>query len=849
MAVDPHDRQTLTWYGLGGDCQANIASGAADFLDDTSYIEQGATYDEVGRYTRLDPGFQPDWFRQEKAYAGWTPVSAAEGLDLEWFIDYETGVELQIHEGSWQYTEDALEQMAGDLTRMWLAVKAIKGHSKYDVDSSCPVEFNLDVLYNDYDTSREAQVIAARAKRAAGEYLGFIYWWISSISDWEKGIPIDIVRNVQLWKLEGRCKRGFLVSLHRDWQSLNFGLLVSSDVLIYYIWGLFDSTNPCFGRLNPRLIDAYNYACQRLGVPSRSVEDMQEMKEQYRACLKFDEYLDKFHDPLDKKVVPMPLFTTVSGFVRYWMKDAEGWCRRLLTSKEDFWHMDRLYHHAVSEDKETKVTNVIFHRFHRKPPNLELGPNNTFMDEDIPEQNSSEIRERFKGKCAPKMGQFFDPVTGVERTAPIDAKDSVAVQTFERTQFLLPPPDSIQGRSLISRVTGEPNPYPDLSRIERTVGPRKGGPASDHSSERQIGDSHRPMAFQGGWAAAMARPDNAGNYRQPRANRRPRLPSREGSSSEYEETRSHFSISSRDRSPERSRRRSASPPPCRRHSDNDRQEGSTAHQQTAIDQSRIARRTEFLSSLREWCKPTTHNAVLWRVPQQYVWNMGFLRDAYLIVSEAAEMRLRMIALQSPDVRFMRHILEIGMERGIPFHLALKSSVCETYRPRVPIMHRATTKAQLEDTSRRLEAAGSPAQTYGRWLKLLGDIAGLENARAIIARGGVASWIVRAYGYLGLVGKLMEGPSVHVTVFNGGGNDSADEDSLRLKWDELSENDYQCLYGYVPGTTREKDAWIYPPDELLEELSKHYYREWNPTVDDLMRRVRKEWDDKPCRGKL
>jgi hypothetical protein len=42
--------------------------------------------------------------------------------------------------------------------------------------------------------------------------------------------------------------------------------------------------------------------------------------------------------------------------------------------------------------------------------------------------------------------------------------------------------------------------------------------------------------------------------------------------------------------------------------------------------------------------------------------------------------------------------------------------------------------------------------------------------------------------------------------------------------------------------------MYLPDEMLEELSKHY-REWNSVADDLFRRIKGEWEDRPCRGKL
>ncbi|KAJ7176546.1 hypothetical protein C8R46DRAFT_890077, partial [Mycena filopes] len=95
--------------------------------------------------------------------------------------------------------------------------------------------------------------------------------------------------------------------------------------------------------------------------------------------------------------------------------------------------------------------------------------------------------------------------------------------------------------------------------------------------------------------------------------------------------------------------------------------------------------------------------------------------------------------------------------------------------------------------------------------------------------------------------FMEGPSPHVTVYHGGANDATDEPTLGLHWDELSEDDYQALHGFVPGGSREKDAWVYPTDEVLEAVSKHYYREWNAVLDDHFRRIKSEWEDRPCRG--
>ncbi|KAJ7789143.1 hypothetical protein B0H13DRAFT_2394892 [Mycena leptocephala] len=298
------------------------------------------------------------------------------------------------------------------------------------------------------------------------------------------------------------------------------------------------------------------------------------------------------------------------------------------------------------------------------------------------------------------------------------------------------------------------------------------------------------MVFEGGWVAAMARPDHVGNYKCHRPTRRQRhaLPAR-SLSPPFVDARSSTS-SLRQGNQQGSSRRSASPdsrrgfparlrspPPFRSLS------GRPEYMQELL-----ARRADFLDDLREWAAQITHDVVLWRLPMEFGWNMQFLKDGYLIVSEAAEVRLRMIAVMTPGSGF--YVMS-GTRHGT----------------RNRLQHRAA----IYDL--RLEPGSSPAQTHARWLTLLGDIAALEN------------------------------------VYHGGGNDSADDDSMGLRWDELSENDYQCIYGYVAGPTREKDAWMYPPDDMLEDLSKHYYREWNPIVDDLFRRIKAEWEDRPCRGKL
>jgi hypothetical protein len=81
---------------------------------------------------------------------------------------------------------------------------------------------------------------------------------------------------------------------------------------------------------------------------------------------------------------------------------------------------------------------------------------------------------------------------------------------------------------------------------------------------------------------------------------------------------------------------------------------------------------------------------------QFGLNMAYLKDGYLIISEAAEVRLRPVALMTPGVRFLWHILEIGIECSISFHIGLKDSVCLNYSPCFLVEHCATTKVQLEN---------------------------------------------------------------------------------------------------------------------------------------------------------
>ncbi|KAJ7016334.1 hypothetical protein C8F04DRAFT_1281757 [Mycena alexandri] len=846
MRVD-EDRDAGEWQGIGGHCQLAISRNALDHIDDVTYLSANEDFDELGRLRLIEPATTADWYCHSEPYREYIPTSVEPGYEAEWFqaMDLATPGE-QTASGGWRIPAAHCGVMENTLIAFRDAVETIAEHPKYDINVWAPSIFEAEDLHQEFPSPHRLQIIATHAKRSVLDMWGHLAWWISSVPDWDVGVPQEVVNRILGWNLLSRPKRGFLISLTRDWTEVNFGLLVRLGIPLYYVWGTFEEADPRYLRLSPRLMHGYRNACQRADLRSMWGDEISHLRADFEECARFDAFLQLKLDPRARENLSAPAWTEHTGRIIYEVKDFESWKRRPVEDDENWRTLDKLYHHSIVENHKEQTTTVIFLQFHRKPVRAILTEADDFMDEEVVEDNPSEFRERFKGRCAPRQGQIFDVETGVEQAKAVNFNNPVAVSQFKNERFMVPPPGSLGGRPRVG-LSQDGSSHPDTTKRGRSIGPRRTGPSSDHSSERQRYDDVRPMAYSSGWVTAMTKETHAGNYWSPRPSRR-QCRSVSPATSTAPSARSSGSVAL---SRTGSARRSASPEAARAYPVRQRTPPPFVAPWHPVHRIRekLTRRAEFLESMREWAAQITSTVVLWQIPAEYGWNMEFIKQGYLIISEASEVRLRLLALMTPGVRFARHVLTLGIEHGIGFRIGLENTVYPRFAPLVPLEHRATTKALIESDDRRLEPGASAVVTHERFLRLLGEVTGLPNARAIIGRGGGPSWIVRAHGYLGLVKDFMSGPSAQVTVYHGGANDSADEPSLGLRWDELRENDYQCIYGFVPGTTREKDTWIYPPDEMLEEISKHYYREWNSVVDDHFRRIKKEWDDRPCRGKL
>ncbi|KAJ7227955.1 hypothetical protein C8J57DRAFT_1252192 [Mycena rebaudengoi] len=668
---------TSEWIGWFIPC-TRIPADALAHATGPTYHSSIVELDHLGINRRLDWVLYPDWHR---------------------------------HEEHWR--AEARSRMRVDLVSFRDMVEAVAEHRKYDIFTWAPAMFDISRLETEFASEREAQATAADAKRAMLDMWGFLSWWMASIADWKTGMPEPIVDKIVALELLIPPKRGFLVSLTRDWKEANWFLWARHRIPVFYIWGDAEACNP-----------------------------------------------------------------------------------------------------------SEQLTIVIFACYHPKPRATVLGPDGRFADEGLPEQDLVELRERFKGRCTPLLGQVFDPITGVEQVSPYDSDEPGCIARYEEELFLVPPPPALGERDLRGRRQPGDADMSSTS-LGRRIGPHRTAPNSDHSSERQENNYSYPMHHTSGWAQSMA--DSVGRYEGHHSSgdsfRRLRSPSpdfvdaRSGTSS-----RSVDSRLSRNQSP----RRSASPPLARRAQYN-LQRARTPPPFRArlvagesLTESR-RHRSEWLTELREWGVPISWTYTLWQTPAAWMWNMDFLQDGFLLVSEASQVRLRYLAIAVPSIRYMHQLLIIAIEHGIPFWIALKTADCERYCPRhLDDARRGVTKASLMNTDHRLI--------------------------------GPESWIAREYGYTHLVHDFMSGPSVQVSVYHSGANNSGDNDAINVHWDDLAEEDYQGLCGYVAGSSRELDSWIYPPADLLTDISRHYYHEWNAKVNNLYLHIKGEWEETPCHGR-
>ncbi|KAJ7892916.1 hypothetical protein B0H14DRAFT_2335014 [Mycena olivaceomarginata] len=255
-----------------------------------------------------------------------------------------------------------------------------------------------------------------------------------------------------------------------------------------------------------------------------------------------------------------------------------------------------------------------------------------------------------------------------------------------------------------------------------------------------------------------------------------------------------------------------------------------------------ARHAGWLNDFVNWGRPATYKSSLWRIPPEFQWNLKVLKLGYLIVDEVAEFRMRFMVIANPGIQFPWHLLESAMEHGISFTIAFTNTDADRFHLQEDDPASCSVTKALVDLNiwgPRLNPSPSMVDVVQQYRSNIGVVGLRSQSGCIIARGGGASWILRAYLGIGHIASFMEGPSSQVSVHRCGARDSGDTDSLGLLWEAISEGDYLTFFGYITGQSQEEDTYLYPTDQILEEYSDHYYGEWNTFCDITFARLKKE----------
>ncbi|KAJ7123918.1 hypothetical protein C8R46DRAFT_1050314 [Mycena filopes] len=815
--VEEDNEDSLEWIGVNKTCLA-IPEEAMLRIDDLHHQEDGCAVDEYGRYRSIEHDAQ---------WRGFIPLRRTGDFRRgAWARQTKSRMPVDVGaNGCWTLAENSATTVSSDILHFRELVEEICGSELFDEETGAPAIFDVDRIHDSFASELEVHTMVADAHRSLLDAMGFICWWMSSVKTWTKGLTGVIVDHLLNLRLSSDDKRGYLISVNRDWKEANFALWISNKIPFFYVWGMFEQSEQRFTRLDPAVLRHYFEALKL--------------------------------DPCARAVQDLPFLTDLSGSLDYWVIDFQHWGRRRLAEDERVDELNLLYHHIAVQSPSSRTTRVIFHRFHRRPAHKALYDNDTIMEEQLAEPDLCAIRERFKGRCAPRYGQTYDSETGVERKRPIADEDPFeAVAKLEHKTLLLPPdnPTSEPGWHLQAGVPTTKDYQYDGTAYGRSVGRRVTSPDSAHSSERRSYDSSKPMAYAVGWVEAMAREDwsdTVDHYVGNRNGLPPDLRTRGGSArNEFDDARSYFSVSSHSRrsaSPERSHRsasptrshrvypiRARTPPAHRRRADR----GETVKELAD-------RRAGWLDSFERWGRDATFEASIWRVPPGFSWDSNVLEHGYLIIGRESEFRLRYQVATNPAIRFPRHILEVAMEHGIQFTIGYKKAAADLFKPK-PAEYdasRSITKAMvdLRAPGPRLESASSIAPIYRQYRTNVGAIGNRPQARALIMKGGGASWLIRAYLGLSVVRRVMQGPSEQVTKHHSGANDSGDDDCLDLSWDDMSDGDHDAIFGLVRGATTAQDAYLLPTDAILEEHSDHFYREWNFFCEKTFRHLKDELD--------
>ncbi|KAJ7503875.1 hypothetical protein B0H11DRAFT_2222489 [Mycena galericulata] len=476
--VNPGDENSLEWIGINKSCES-IPPKALDTIDDLSYRSDETAIDEFGRFLVGEWVDQPDWYRPETPARGWIPLfdpnDSEDTRPARWARDTKSKLPVvEVEPGKFRLEQGIILTARADLIKYRTIQEEVAEHEFYDAEIPSPPLYDIERLELIFDSELEVQRMAMEAKRALLDIWGHLSWWAASVPSWSFGMDRGVVESMFSMQLDHFRRRGYLISVYRDWPAAGFAHWTENHVPFYFVWGLFEARDPRFARLNPRIIRKYLATVEEHDVVGLWSDDIPEIAEDLDEAARYDKYLQLKIHPHSRPRVPVPFVTEISGDIEYFVIDFQHWGRRPLSAGEHWTDLDILYHHIAVQSRSAQVTRVIFHRFHPKPKATIMSHAGMIEEERNTEPNLSIIRERFKGRCAPRRGQIFDVETGVERRKPLGEDSTMNDVEDERERETLLIYQGPSGWKLATKGH-EVGTEDNFSKFEPQFGEKNGG--------------------------------------------------------------------------------------------------------------------------------------------------------------------------------------------------------------------------------------------------------------------------------------------------------------------------------------------------------------------------------------
>lgn len=161
--------------------------------------------------------------------------------------------------------------MEVDLANLDLYIKTIRESKLFGKVSPLPTAFPTCDLMMQYESRSAVEELMKHARRSMLDKIGFLNWWLACAPNTHIVLGDEACEEYSRLAFSQYAKRGVLVNLSRDWQQLNFPVLVRHDVPVFYPWTATESGDERFGRLDPSVLSAY-HAFYPGGVESTSAK-------------------------------------------------------------------------------------------------------------------------------------------------------------------------------------------------------------------------------------------------------------------------------------------------------------------------------------------------------------------------------------------------------------------------------------------------------------------------------------------------------------------------------------------------------------------------------------------------